>query len=259
MLIKNSKVLTISGKWLIPGESPIPPAPDPLNPYNLPAHTLRLLYPNGVTPTYSGPTGYGRFKQVSSSPNIWDLTYSDINGSWKSLSAYITNKFTKVLGANATGVNNMSAAFRNCKNLTVVNLFDTSSVTDMSMMFSTCTALTTVPLFNTSKVTSMMNMFKDCRVITTIPLFDTSRVTSMNSMLSNCYKLTYIPLFNTSRVTDMNNIAQGCSKVQGGALALYQQASSQTNVPTHYRSFTGCGSDTTTGAAELQQIPSDWK
>jgi len=51
-----------------------------------------------------------------------------------------------------------------------------------------------------------------------------------------------------------------CIKVQSGALALYQQASSQTTPPTkHSKTFYLCGFDTTEGAAELEQIPSDWK
>ena len=51
-----------------------------------------------------------------------------------------------------------------------------------------------------------------------------------------------------------------CTKVQSGALALYQQASTQANPPPeHARTFRNCGSDTPTGAAELAQIPYDWK
>jgi hypothetical protein len=51
-----------------------------------------------------------------------------------------------------------------------------------------------------------------------------------------------------------------CYKVQSGALALYRQASTQANPPTnHLRTFFECGSDTTTGAAELLRIDNDWK
>jgi len=51
-----------------------------------------------------------------------------------------------------------------------------------------------------------------------------------------------------------------CYAVESGALALYQQASTQTNPPSsHSNTFRDCGSNTTTGAAELAQIPSDWK
>lgn len=51
----------------------------------------------------------------------------------------------------------------------------------------------------------------------------------------------------------------GSTKVYGAA-TLYQQASSQANPPqSHDATFYKCGSDTVTGAAELAQIPSDWK
>jgi len=58
----------------------------------------------------------------------------------------------------------------------------------------------------------------------------------------------------------MDSMFKGCTGVESGALALYQQASSQDIPPTyHYQTFYNCGSNTTTGAAELAQIPSDWK
>jgi hypothetical protein len=58
----------------------------------------------------------------------------------------------------------------------------------------------------------------------------------------------------------MEYMFAGCSNVQSGALALYQQASSQATPPsTHIATFRGCGSNTVTGAAELAQIPSNWK
>jgi surface protein len=79
-------------------------------------------------------------------------------------------------------------------------------------------------------------------------------------MFQYCTSLTSIPLFNTSSVTNMSSMFDGCTNVQSGALALYQQASTQTTPPsTHDQTFQNCGSSTTTGAAELAQIPSDWK
>ena len=42
--------------------------------------------------------------------------------------------------------------------------------------------------------------------------------------------------------------------------ALYNQLSTQTTPPSsHSQTFYDCGSNTTTGSAELAQIPSDWK
>ena len=113
---------------------------------------------------------------------------------------------------------------------------------------------------NTIGITSMSNMFSGCFAMTTVPLFDTSKVTDMSHMFDACSSLTAVPLFDTSNVTDMREMFANCYAVETGALALYQQASTQANPPTnHSGTFRLCGRDTQTGAAELAQIPSDWK
>jgi surface protein len=113
---------------------------------------------------------------------------------------------------------------------------------------------------NTEDVVNMTDMFSNCQSLTTVPLFDTSKVTNMNDMFDNCQSLTSISLFDTAKVTDMSFMFYGCTNVQSGALALYQQASTQTTPPTnHLETFHSCGRDTQTGSAELAQIPNDWK
>jgi len=57
----------------------------------------------------------------------------------------------------------------------------------------------------------------------------------------------------------MSHMFHSCANVESGALALYQQASTQTTIPTHTQAFRDCGSNTVTGAAELALIPDDWK
>ena len=173
----NNKVLKNSAtdKWLIKKAEA-----DPYNPLNLPPYTIRVLYRVGATPNFSKGTGV----QVSQSPNIWDLTYN--NTVWEGLLEDET-LILEVLGANTSGVTNMSNMFKYCTSLTTAPLFDTSSVTNMSQMFDECT------------------------------------------------------------------------NVETGALALYQQASTQATPPSdHDRTFRHCGSGTVTGTAELAQIPSDW-
>lgn len=65
---------------------------------------------------------------------------------------------------------------------------------------------------------------------------------------------------NATNVTNMDNMFRSCRNVQRGALALYQQVSSQPNPPSsHNLTFFACGADTTSGDAELAQIPNDWK
>ena len=223
MLKINNKVLKINGDWLNPVVSPEPPVPEPL-----PLYTLRLLFKDGVTPTFSKGTGV----QLSTSPNIWDLTYE--NSEWYLILS------------------------RQYDLLEVIDI-NTAGVTDMRYMFERCTSLTSVSLFDTSTVTNMNFMFTQCTSLTNIPLFDTSNVTSMNHMFNECTSLTSVPLLNTSKVTNMSYMLYNCTNVQSGALALYNQASSQTNPPTyHEQTFGNCGRDTATGSAELAQIPSSW-
>lgn len=209
------------------------------------------------------------------------------------------NRDTFVLGGNTTGITNMHSTFRDCDELRAVKLFDTSTVTTMNHMFSETAWLgysmidspvynmidgvrmalplfdtsnvtdmgemfiyssniKHVPRWNTSSVTNMSEMFAHSPIYT-VPLFDTSSVTSMYAMFRECQSLSAIPLFDTSSVVDMRETFNGCINVASGALAIYNQASSQTTPPSGYSlCFYNCGSNTTTGAQELAQIPSSW-
>ena len=371
MIVKyNNKVVSNNGKWIVHAHV------DPYNPLDLPPFTIRLKFNNGITPLYSK----GTMTQVSSSPNVWDLTYN--NTDWSELchkTNGVKSDIIEVLGANSTGVTNMGGMFVDQQYITNISLFDTSSVTDMAWFAYGCWRLTSVPLFdtsnvtdmhvafrgcasitsiaalNTSKVTNMAGMLYNCNKLTTVPLFDTSNVTDMSEMFIYCSELTSIPQFNTSKCTNMNKLFSGCThlttvplidcskatntgdmfyncsaltsiplldlsssidthsmfvncsliqtlplfdtssstnmaymfsgcssvsaiplfdtsvctdmsymfdkcvNVQSGALALYNQASTQTNPPSdYYNAFSNCGSDTSTGRAELSQIPLSW-
>lgn len=228
-----------------------------VNPLNLPSNTIRVKFASGYTPTMGDTQTL-----VDANENIWDI-YKQSNN-WTKLfninGDNVFNELLEVLGANTSNVTKMTGLFRHCESLASVPLFDTSNVTNMSLMFSVCKKLTSVPLFNTSKVTTMNTMLGSCYALTSVPLFDTSNVIDMFQMFAYCSHLTYIPLFNTSKVTNMNKMFSLCYRVQSGALALYQQASSQATPPTtHSQTFYNCGTYTQTGTAELEQIPDDWK
>ena len=254
---------------------------DPYNPLGLPPNTMRVRTNDGQPPVNGN---YDSAILVKGTTDVYDVYSSRFD--WSNLLKDSTN-VVEVLGANTQStmykVNNMNRLFNGCTSLTSVALFDTSNVLDMLTMFYNCTSLTTVPLFNTSRVSRMTGMFSGCSSLTTVPLFNTSNVTDMGTMfnkctslttvplfntsnatnmslmLSNCTSLTTVPLFNTSNVTDMSFMLHNCTKVESGALALYQQASSQATIPSHSYTFAHCGVDTETGSAELAQIPSDWK
>jgi surface protein len=259
--------------------SKIWPEGDPYNPLNLPPNTVRVRTSDGNAPVKKSSTSYETATLVSGTSDVYDIYKS---GTSFYCLLYQSNNIIEVLGANTTGITNMHYMFFDCSALTSVSLFDTSSVTDagsmfgwsgivsvplfdtssiidMSNMFAYCSSLQTIPLFNTASATTISQMFSGCSNLASVPLFNTSNVTNMKETFNYCTKLVTIPLFDTSKVTNMDNTFRGCYKVESGALALYQQASTQTTPPSsHSGTFSNCGRNTTTGAAELAQIPTDW-
>lgn len=256
---------------------------DPYNPLDLPPRTIRLKYKPGAVCSIHSPYGnYFTLTQVSEEPNIWDITGTDpiLGGSWSYAFENDTN-IIEVLGGNLSG-DGYPGLFYHCSSLAKVNilktdhvssmfrmfcgtaitsipLFDTSSVYTMYQMFDGCKNLISIPLFDTSNVEDMEGMLAGCESLTSIPLLNTAKVTTMRIMLFDCINLKVIPLFDTSKVTNMEAMASNCFNVESGALALYQQASSQTVPPSVYSNcFRDCGIYTITGAAELAQIPTSW-
>jgi len=236
---------------------------DPYDPSTIPDHTIRCRFTQGFVP-HDAPSYHPLTTKnlVVPDQNIWDITRESSDWAFLLLTAG-GEALIEVLGAKSSCVTNMSGTFRDCTLLESVALFDTSSVISMGGgeaygMFKNCSSLTTVPLFDTSSCTNMSNMFYGSS-LTSVPLFDTSSCTNMRSMFYNCSDLTTVPLFDTSSCTDMSWMFSGCTNVQSGALALYQQASTQSTPPSaHSGCFYKCGSNTVTGAAELAQIPTSW-
>lgn len=219
----------------------VPSTPvDPYNPLGLPPFTVRVRYVDGVNIDYSVAKGATNIVHVSESPNIWDLTRENPDWHSEGPTRFIPHgnygtELKEILGANSTGVTNMNGQFGSHCGLRKVALFDTSSVTDMGGTFFGCVSLREIPLFDTSSCTNMSWMFRGCETLQHVPLFDTHSATNVEEMF------------------------EGCDLVQSGALALYQQMSTQETPPSEHRwCFTDCGKDTLSGAAELAQIPKSW-
>ena len=177
-----------------------------------------------------------------------------------------------------------SQMFRNDTSLVTAPDFDCSSVTDAGNMFYQCSALTSVPNYNFGlSLTSMVAMFSRCTslasvpssmvtsnvtnmgevcrgtLITTTPPWNTSKVTNFGNAFTNCSALTTIGTLDVTAADDVHTMFEWCRNVTGGALALYTQLSTKTVPPTNYSNcFNKCGDNTTTGAAELAQIPTSW-
>ena len=254
---------------------------DPYNPLGLPPNTFRVRTNDGQPPNGKNYAKYDTATLVEGTTDIYDVYKS--GNDFARLLRDSTN-LIEVIGANTNGITRIDSmflycsalssiplfdtsnvtsfeqTFNGCKSLTSVPAYDTSKVTNMNYTFNNCSSLSSIPWFDTSKVTYIEGMLSNCSNISSVPLYDTSNVVDMNIMLANCTSLTSLPLFDTSKVTHIDGAFNYCVNVQSGALALYQQASTQTNPPSyHFNTFAHCGVDTETGSAELAQIPSDWK
>lgn len=224
----GGKVLVNSetNKWLTKMSTPV----DPYNPLGLPEKTMRIQLAQGHEPNYN-PTEMV-WTEVDSANNIWDVTFND------SFSNQFTRDYaTSIIGFNGEGLGTYSleGLFYNLGDLTSVGALNLVGCTSIKYIFENQTHIVSVGPLNTPNITNAYEAFRGCTSLISVPLFDTSNVT-------NVEKAFY-----------------GCVNVESGALALYQQASSQTTPPeSHDLCFENCGSNTVTGAAELAQIPSSW-
>ena len=125
-------------------------------------------------------------------------------------------------------------------------------------LFASCTDLLEVLGINSTGVQEMYGTFNICESLERVPhTFDTSSVTTIGEMFSACSSLRELPDLPVDRVSDCSRAFGNCSNVESGALNMYNKLSQVAT--TYTQCFLNCGSNTTTGAAELAQIPSDWK
>lgn len=206
------------------------------------------------------------FKSAASSqitgqyPWQWAVTFKDSDvwgsGSFKEIPAQPTGSITVKFKNGYTPVAGDTRTLLDAEN----NIWKIEkSGGDWGGMFNSVTALTDVISAETQNVSSISRTFRYCSYLSSIALFDTSNVVNMNEAFEYCYTLTSIPLFDTSKVRVMNSAFYDCQDVRTGALALYQQASTQSQITGHSETFYNCGKRNTSGTSEWSQIPYDWK
>ena len=200
------------------------------NPLMTAADTERMVLENTIP---AAKTLRFSFSKLDYSPVVAEVGSS---GTWKKVSKYAENNIWDWTNTNASWANAFSNAFSSSDNLVkVVAAGDTSSVTHFVSTFANCSSLIQICLW------SMAN------------------TTEISSFVLNCTKLKKLPAFKTSKVTTAYRAFYGCTSVETGALDIYTSLSTQSTPPSIYTDcFKNCGKDTTTGAAELAQIPASW-
>jgi surface protein len=216
------------------------------------ADTLRCKYSSLPT------SGSWAVNAVDAYNGIFDLT---LHNTWHNKA--INGQPISVIGqGDCSTIASVRGVFYRKTNLTSVCDLSFPAATNAQDLFENCSALETVGNISLPLCTNVSGMFYGCSSLTSVPLFDTSHVTNFGierGMLAGCTALKTVPLYNTSSATATPHMCDGCTAVESGALALYTQASTQATPPTtHTDMFKNCGANTTSGAAELAQIPSDW-
>lgn len=242
-------------------------------------YTLRFFFaqpeynPTRVSGWKSGST----WTQVSSSPNIWDYTHEssnwddEFNGKFVSdaneviilasgdLSGITSMKNVAYISGKVAGGTFGSGNTNNISYITYMCDLDTPNVTNMDGLLMGCRYLAVAPKLNTSSCTSLWSTFDTLYSILMIPNIDMSHVTNMRATYSKCFSLLYTPDF--SKVNSNLNLCQYCFEraynLTTGLKDAYDNLvlTSNTN---HASCFSQAGSKSTTGAAELAQIPSSW-
>lgn len=222
----NGKVLknAANDKWLTKKGYPA-----------LPDYSFRGKFTSGYDPTTdTSGAPIVSATQIDAANNIWDIVMSSNyfgpattqgRSGWKS-------NLIKVLDINCGDSTSIGSMFQNYTALEEIDVFDSSNITDMSAFLSGT-------------------------AIEYIPLIDTSMVSKFNGFVQDCTSLKQIPALNFSSATECPSAFRGCINVESGILAAYNALSA--HVTTFYAyTFTNCGSNTVTGAAELAQIPGSW-
>lgn len=211
---------------------------NPYNPYNLPSGTIRYMFEDTTyNPTESSHVS-SVWTRVSSDPNIWDWA-PDQYGSQSLVNLFSGDAFGQsslrvhILGANFQGLfqPSIQSTWRANQNIVSVHVMDTRTVTDFQWAFSGCANLYEIAGLPIQH--NIYQMFLDCTSLRRLPRFE---------------------IYGSG--TDVGYMFEGCRNVESGILDCYDSLLSSSG---HFACFRNCGVDTPTGAAELAQIPSDWK
>ena len=230
---------------------------------------MRFKFPAGYTPTQDTSFHQWEWTQVSSTPNVWDLTIPtapnwaylrdnniSLNNDMSEATEVLTGDFTNANLAYEHVRDGWKGFFMGLSLTKVGTLCNVGG--EPVRLFYNCASLVSVASISGS-ATNAYEMFRNCTSLKTPPALSSGWV-SYSNMFRGCTGLEAVPLYDTSTVTKVTNMFYGCTGVKSGALALYNQMANQATPPAyHDYCFYNCGSGTTSGAAELAQIPSGWK
>lgn len=265
--------------------------------YDIPPYTMRFQFDYGFDPNSILTSNYeyiGTWTNVSGP--VWDFTYP--NERWYafgysgSMSQYLYSVLSfkskqikrddlygymdgpttlfgynaKVLGANLFGVRYLVKTFFNWGPLSSIAYFDTSMLYNASELVANNQVkriqhVEYIPDFNFSSITDEQLTWNGSVITKGSPkrglgsFAYSARGSASSSILKAVPNLT---LPTDSSVT-VDYMFGGQYNVEGGALALFNKFDAANWTGTHTSCFSNCGAGTSSGQAELLQIPNGWR
>ena len=203
--------------------------------------TLRFKFSKELyNPVTDGVGTSGTWKQVLSSPNIWDWTNN--NSSW----------------ATAFGGGSTSApgAFVDSDNLVkVIDAGDTSSVTNFSRLFQNCTAVTSVCQIDTRNATTVYLMFSHCEKAERLPNLNLSNCNDARGIFQYCMKLKEAPhLIMPSIPISFQALFDSCSELEEVSIDFCNKATILANAFRYCTRLKSADIHNTSGATATSQM-----
>lgn len=203
-------------------------------------NTFRIMFSDSsYDPRTDTPDSeYFTATQVSSNPNIWDITQTARWPTWEGV--FRTNPSNN--GYNFNSLNGTFDIIGYGNELYLMSCYETF---EGSKLRRCCY----FPLNTINDQFSVItSTFRDCVYLTELPNLNYSEATSAHGPGE--------PL----EEYDISQIYYGCVNVESGILREYNKlAALFPNYSVNGYPFRNCGSNTITGSAELAQIPSNWK
>ena len=163
---------------------------------------------------------------------------------------------------------NCSSLFQSNQNMTYVEGVKIPKAFTTQSMFRDCYSLEEVKSIETSNaLTNVQQMFNSAGLKKQPPIFNTSKVSNFTSMFRGTSdsknNFIEIPEYEYSSAETVDYMFEECRKIESGIVSCYNKLSALPAVTadkySYSRCFRNCGKDTTSGAAELAQIPNSWK
>lgn len=230
----NGKVLknAANDKWLTKYV-------DPLNPYNLPANTMRFKVGHGDSIEFP-PWGYTlTLVSESEDGDIYDYhsdSFKPGNPALSGSSQTFKENTLEILGMNSDDTSRDFFEMTSLRNLTAASFGHIDNVVQIQLG---------------SQIDNAGSQY-----ITTLPNLTFTNNNSISTLrIMNFPNLTEIPDWNIP--SSIRSIMfRNNPNVETGALRMYNRVKDYDIE--HDGIFKDCGSNTVTGAAELAQIPSSW-